>query len=256
MREGSPAGNTSDMARQSAPGVPVLVTRPLAEGEAFAATLIARFGASLRPVLAPLLAPRNLNPDLPRLDHAAVVFTSAQAVTAALPFKAQLPTLAWCVGRRTADAAQAAGFQARSPDGDAEALLAAIAADPPQGRILYLRGVDTAANILERLTNLRFLADEAVVYVQEPQDLTAEAVTLLQGTNDVIVPLFSPRTARLFRAALPVETRAPLHVAAISVKAAEALGDLPCSTLQIASHPDGPAMLDAVESLLVGLSPP
>ena len=32
-----------------------------------------------------------------------------------------------------------------------------------------------------------------------------------------------------------------------------ALGELPCATLTIARHPDAPAMLDAVKSLLAGL---
>jgi uroporphyrinogen-III synthase len=241
------------MATQSAP---ILVTRPLAEGEAFAKALTTRFGARLRPVLSPLLAPRNLTPLLPDGDYAAVVFTSAQAVHAARPMTASLPKLAWCVGRKTAEAATAAGFQSNSADGDAEALVTAIAAAPPSGSILYLRGVDTSSNILVRLKNLGIHVDEAVVYVQEPQPLTPETLTLLREPVDVIVPLFSPRTARLFRAALPDNTQARLHIAAMSGNVAEALGDLPHAALTVAIHPDAPAMLDAVETLLVRLPPP
>jgi uroporphyrinogen-III synthase len=246
------------MARQSAvsTGTPVLVTRPQAEGEAFAALLSARFGARVRPVVTPLLAPRCLTPDLPARDYAAVVFTSAQAVEAARPLKARLPALAWCVGRKTADAAAAAGFQARSADGDAEALIAALIADPPQGYILYLRGVDTSANLLKILNDSGLRADEIVAYVQEPQRLTPEALALLRAPGTLIVPLFSSRTAQLFRAALPADTRARLRLAAMSAKVAEALGDLPRAALAIARHPDAPGMIAAVESLLAEVPPP
>lgn len=241
------------MATQSAA---ILITRPKAEGDTFAAALNARFGLKVRPVVSPLLAPRNLTPDLPPGEFAAVVFTSAQAVEAARPFMSQLPDLAWCVGRKTAQAATAAGFRARSADGNAEALVQALAMDPPDGSILYLRGVDTSCNLLERLDDYCISADEAVLYLQEPQALTAEALALLKQPADVIVPLFSARSARLFRAALPDDTRARLHIAAMSRAIAGELEDLPHANLTVANHPDADAMMDAVETLLVRLPPP
>jgi uroporphyrinogen-III synthase len=244
------------MARQSAPGIPVFLTRPQAEAERFAASLTARFGGRVRPVVAPLLAPRNLSPDLPDRTYAAVIFTSAQAVEATLSLVPRLPALAWCVGRRTAEAARNAGFTVRSADGDAAALVAAISADPPDGSILYLRGVDTSANLMEELGKFRLSLDEAVVYLQEPLDLTPVARDLLRTPADVIVPLFSPRTARLFAAALPPDCRARLHIAAMSENVAGALADLPRAALQIAPHPDAPGMLAAVESLLALVPPP
>ena len=91
------------MARQSeplaAPQVPVLVTRPQAEGEAFATALAARFGARVRPVVAPLIAPRYLTPPIADHNYAAVMFTSALAVEGARRLGIRLPFLAWCVGR-------------------------------------------------------------------------------------------------------------------------------------------------------------
>ncbi|WP_374429620.1 uroporphyrinogen-III synthase [Tabrizicola sp.] len=241
------------MATQSAA---VLITRPKSEGDAFAAALVARFGPRVRPVVSPLLAPRNLTPDLPDQDYAAVVFTSAQAVEAAGPYLPRLPRQAWCVGAKTARAASLAGFDARSGGGDGDALVRALAADPPKGSILYLRGVDTAFNLLERLREFGIDADEAVVYLQSPQDLGPEALDLLRQRTDVIVPLFSPRSARLFRAALPKAAQARLHIAAMSANVAEALQDLPRAHLTIALRPDAPAMLDAVETLLVQLPAP
>lgn len=244
------------MVKQSAAAIPVLVTRPRAEGEAFAAALNDRFGARLRPLVAPLIAPRFLRPSIPAGDYAAAVFTSARAVEGARRLGVHLPRLAWCVGQKTAKVAAAAGFQAKSADGDAEALAKAIGNDPPNGRILYLRGVDTRGNLLELLESFGINTDVAIVYTQEAQSLAPEALALLRFPGPVLIPLFSPRSAALFRAALPPDTRADLHIAAMSSAVAEALGDLPRAALVTARHPDAGAMLDAVESLLADLPAP
>ncbi|HLQ18424.1 MAG TPA: uroporphyrinogen-III synthase [Tabrizicola sp.] len=247
MREGFGAGNTLDMAIQSAP---VLVTRPRAEAEAFAASLQARFGDRIRSVVAPLLAPRFLTPVIPESGYAAVIFTSAQAVEAALRLNHPFPRLAWCVGRKTAEVARAAGFSARSAEGDAETLAKAILRDPPRGRVLYLRGVDTRGNLLEILHNSGVATDDAIVYEQQQQPLTQEAVSLLRAPLDTIVPLFSPRTATLFLASLPADLRARVHFAAMSASVAEPLHATFHVQLVVARHPDAPSMLDAVETLL------
>ncbi|MBN8629499.1 MAG: uroporphyrinogen-III synthase [Rhodobacterales bacterium] len=208
------------------------------------------------PVITPLIAPRYLTPEIPAQDYAAVLFTSAHAVEGARRLGIALPRLAWCVGRKTAMVATAAGFQARSADGDVQALENAIREEPPNGRILYLRGVDTHGNILERLHSFCIYADVAIVYAQDAQPLTPEALDLLQAPGPILVPLFSPRTARLLRAAMPADSRANLHIAAMSQAVAEAGEDIPAASLAIARHPDASGMLDAVESLLAGLSAP
>jgi uroporphyrinogen-III synthase len=244
------------MARQSAPAVPVLVTRPKAEGVTFANALSQRFGPRVRPVISPLIAPRFLKPTVSPCEYAAVVFTSAQAVEGARRLGISLPSLAWCVGRKTAAVATAAGFQAKSADGDVDALVQAILDVAPEGRILYLHGVDTRGNLLEKLNSFGIDTDVAIVYVQEPQPLTSDAHTLLISDAPLVVPLFSPRTAALFRAALPLNTHARLHIAAMSAAVSEALAGLPKATLAIAGHPDADSMLDAVETLLAGLPVP
>jgi uroporphyrinogen-III synthase len=232
------------------------VTRPEAEAQAFCAALTARFGARVFPIPSPLLAPRDLEPVIPDRRYAAVVFTSAQAVESSRHLIQELPKTAWCVGRKTAQAATSAGFHAQSADGDADALLEAMESSPPEGSILYLRGVDTALNLLERLHKIGIMGDEAIVYTQEARPLNPKALPLLESPQDLIIPLFSPRTARLFRDALPPHSTARLHIAAMSPAVAKALEDLPVTALTIARQPDLPAMLDAVESLLVGLTAP
>ena len=237
-------------------GVPVLLTRPQAEGEAFAKALLERFSNRVRPVVAPLIAPRFLSPDVPSQDFAAVVFTSAQAVKAARQLQMPLPQLAYCVGRKTAASATAAGFNARSADGDVTDLLAMILSDKCKGPLLYLRGVDTVGDLEKTLLDYNIAAVSLHVYIQEPQIFSPEAIQLLRAPDPMIVPLFSPRTARLFRHQLPTDAKAPLHVAAMSAAVAEALDGLSLAALVSAHQPDAPGMLDAVETLLTGLPSP
>ena len=90
------------MARQSQPTI--LLTRPLAQSQRFAAMV----GGA---VIAPLMVPEFLSPPLPTRDFAAVVLTSETGVEAARRISAAgapLPKRAFCVGDRTAKAAQAA----------------------------------------------------------------------------------------------------------------------------------------------------
>lgn len=245
------------MAKQStATATPVLLTRPEAQSRAFAAALGDRFGARLRPIVAPLMAPRFLSPTLPEGPFDAVIFTSATAVDAALRLGVLLPTRAFCVGARTAQAAQAAGFNASSADGDADDLVAEILSWSPEGRLLHLRGADSRGNVAERLTSSGIKTISAVVYQQEPQALTPEAVFLLKDPAPVILPIFSPRSAALLAAALPATTRATLQFAAISVAVADTIASIPHAALVIARQPDAKGMLDAIGTLLADLPPP
>jgi uroporphyrinogen-III synthase len=245
------------MAKQStATATPVLLTRPQAQSLAFAAALALRFGDRLRPVVAPLMAPRLLSPQLPEGHFDAVIFTSATAVEAARRLGTPLPTRAWCVGAQTAKAAQAAGFVAFSANGDAGDLVAAILSDPLKGRLLHLRGQDSQGDVAERLTANGITTVSTIVYQQQPQSLTPKAISLLQDPAPLILPIFSPRSASLLAAALPMSTRAHLHIAAISAAVAEAAASIPHVALVIARQPDADNMLDAVGTLLAGVPPP
>ncbi len=238
------------MAKQSTSGpvaLPVLLTRPMAQSQAFAASLAARFGQAVRPVISPLMVPVFLTPKLPDGPFAGVIFTSATGVEVSMAF--DLPKRAFCVGAQTAARARAAGFQAVSANGDAAALVAAILADPPHGRLLHLRGEDARGDIAETLTSAGTETVSAVVYRQDPQPLTDEALTILALDGAVIVPLFSPRSALLFRAALPPDRKASLWMAGISGAVAETVDGV-AQRLEIARKPDADAMLDAVAALV------
>lgn len=244
------------MARQSEPfarqtaGVPVLITRPEAEALTFAVLLKERFGEQVRPVVAPLMAPRFLEATLPAGEFVGVIFTSAQGVQSAQRLGPGLPALAYCVGQKTADAARAAGFDARSADGDAEALLALIIADRPGGRLLHIRGRDTRGDLEERLNSAGIETESLIVYQQDPLPLGKEAEDLLLAAGNIIVPVFSPRTATILAVALPSDFKAGLDFVAISPAVAHALAGLPRNALVTSRQPDAKGMVDAIGTLL------
>lgn len=249
------------MARQSrAPTRPptILLTRPAEQSARFAAQLRVELpGAQV--IESALLVPEFLSPPVDGSSHAALVLTSETAVEAARRIVAEsrsLPRLAFCVGDRTAEVARAAGFHALSAAGDARDLMALLRAQAPKGRLLYLRGQEVAADLVTDLSALGILADSAIVYAQKPQPLSPEAIDALGRTGVVIVPVFSPRSARVLAAALPPGRKAALHVAAISPNAAAAAQALAPDQLVIADHPDAPAMLRAVVALHVAAALP
>lgn len=232
------------MARQSDPvAIPVLVTRPEPDGAEFAAVLQRLYPGRLRPVVAPLMAVRPLTPPLPPGAFVGVILTSAAAVPALAPLRAGLPDLAWCVGDKTAERARAAGFRAISAGGDADALVTVIRRAGVTGRLLHLRGEDTRGNVAERLNSAGIETESLVVYRQDPVPLSAEALDLLRRPGVVIVPLFSPRTARLFADALPQDRRADLRLVCMSPAVAEAA---PKGMVLVADSPDAAAMARAV----------
>ena len=221
----------------------ILLTRPADQGARFAHDLRDRFGEAIDIAHSPLLAPRMLAPVLPDGPFDAVVFTSETAVAAAA--SPGLPRLAFTVGDRTAQAAQAAGFRTLSASGDAEALVSLLLQARP-GRVLHLHGQETRGDVVGHLRRAGVLAEGVVVYAQAPQPLTAQAQGWLDGDRPIIVPLFSPRTATLFSAN---HANAPLWLASLS-PAVDAAATLPAARRITAARPDADAMLDAVATLL------
>jgi uroporphyrinogen-III synthase len=244
------------MARQSDPfsgktsGVAVLITRPEAEARAFASALVHRFGPRVRPLVAPLMAPQFLPAPVPDGPFAALIFTSSQGVEGARRKGLVTPSLAYCVGKKTAAAAKDAGFTAISADGNADDLYARILADPAAGRLLHVRGEDTRGDLQARLNAAGIATDSVVVYRQEPLPLSAEATRLLCSKGRAIVVLFSPRSAELFAKALPPDTPVLLSAAVMSASVAQALPAKVCRVVRVAARPDASALLDAVETLL------
>lgn len=239
------------MAIQSRPDEPtVLLTRPAAQSGRFADEVRQRYG-DIPIVVSPILAPHFLTPVLPDVRPAALVFTSETGVTAFARLSQIRDADAWCVGARTAQAARREGFRAIDGGGHVHALIAAITAAGVTGPLLYPRGEDQAADLAALLSAAGIPTRDVVVYAQRPQPLTDVALTLFASETPVVLPLFSPRSARLLADAIAKPGRtAPLWVAALSPPIADAARTLRPDRLVIAARPDTEALLDAVQDWL------
>lgn len=227
----------------------LLLTRPAEQSRRFAAAFRARFGADWPIVISPLTEIVDLSPDLPEDDWADVIFTSENAVRAFARLAADRSATAWCVGGRTAAAAQAAGFRTRTGPGDVAGLCRAIIADGTATRLLYPRPVHAAGDVEETLKSAGIETKSLLIYDQHSRPPTTEAQRLIAGAAPVLLPLFSPRSAVLAAAAF-ASGSAPFRVAAISAATAEAGATLAARDCVVAARPDAAAMLAALGVLI------
>lgn len=231
----------------------VLLTRPESASRRFASALRDRLGPALPVLIAPVL---EIVPD-PETAAAAlagaggVILSSENGAAACAAAGVGLP--AYCVGPRTAAAARAAGLvPVADPPGDLDALLAQIAAQgwpAHRGPLVHLHGAHVTGDAAAALTAAGIPARAVVVYDQCARPLSDAALRLLAGTAPVIVPVFSPRSARLIAPALAA-ARAPLRIAAISPRAAAAVDVHGGARVWTAQSPDAAAMMDTVAALL------
>jgi uroporphyrinogen-III synthase len=236
--------------------VPLLLTRPGAQGASFADDLRARFGDQLRVINTPLMAPRFFAPALPAGPFVALIITSQTGVEAyaRLGKTTQgLPREVFCVGQRTASAAMDAQLSPVLVAQDAADLIGQIKALRPDGKLLHLRGRDARGDVRYHLNSAGIDTDEAVIYRQEQQPLTPQAGAVLHEASAVLAPLFSARTAAIFAAEVQrIGGISPLFVAAISGEVALELTAI-SPQVKVASTPDAASMLDAVALLLVDI---
>lgn len=228
----------------------LLLTRPTQAAQEFAqAALQAGWRGAV--VLAPLIQISHGAPDMSAVAGAGtLVFTSRHGVGAwqALGGRCDLPV--WCVGPRTARAAKDAGFAQirQAQGGDANSLRAAILAATPVPPVLHLRGAHAAMALAAELDKAGMPAQELVIYDQQECQFSERARALLLCPVTVVVPLFSPRSARLFSRELQkmpyIACR--LCVIAISRACAAAVDASKCSSVFTVDRPDGDAMLNAV----------
>ena len=225
----------------------LLLTRPRARSEAFLRQFEARFGADWPVILSPLIEIAPLEARIPQAE--ALIFTSQHAVSA---FAAQEPPggrRAYCVGQRTAQMARAAGFEAIAGDGGAEALVPLIKAAHHGESLLHARGEQVAFDIVKALNSAGIETKEAVLYRQDSLALSASARAVLGAEHAVLLPVFSPNSARALRAALP-EHPAPLYIAAISAAVAQTCASVRSERVEVAPTADAKGVLEALAVLL------
>ncbi len=225
----------------------VLITRPEPRGAAFLDALRGATNAPFRPILSPLMRIVTVG-NLPDMtDVRGIVLTSAHGVWAYRHHGGPTDRPAHVVGPSTRDAALDLGMPVMSCDPNASALVARLSAQKPAAPLLHVRGTHSRGDIANRLTQAGIPTQDSVAYDQPVVPPTPEAQTVLLGDAPVIVPLFSPRSAKIL-ADLPIS--APLSLIALSSAVAKAAEPLQPTELRVASAPDAASILDATCALI------
>lgn len=222
-------------------GTPVLIlTRPEPQSRAFLADLEGRLGRSVSAIIAPILGISELG-DKPDLNmFRTLIFTSGNGVDRVAGDLAGRHVVT--VGQQTARRAQGAGASAICLGNTVDEFLEN--AEAIEAPALHIRGVHSRGDLANRLSAMGAEVSEFVGYDQPQRPITKEAQqALLQG--DAIVPVFSPRSARLMSA---YDCHPSTRILAISdATAHEWVGE---GTVEVAVRPDRQAMLDLVAAAL------
>ena len=225
----------------------LLLTRPKPSADAFVQTLDRTVIDGIEICISPLMEIRPRDTEVDLAGYTGVVFTSSNAVDLA-PEGDRMP--AFCVGRRTAEAATDKGWRVERIAQDADALVASLSKDPVNGPLLHLAGKHRRGEIAERLSATGIVTKVADLYDQVLLPLSKEAREMLQGDSPVIVPLFSPRTAGQFAQQAPKSGNAV--IIAMSEAVANAVRRLDVKELHIVQAPTAEDMRHSVEMLLGG----
>lgn len=226
------------------------MTRPAQGSQSFADLVQERFGNVFDVIISPL---QNIVPvafALPAESLKGVILTSQNGVAQAIQPLKGLP--AFCVGPQTTAAAIAAGFDAKNCGGGAEAVIATIIREHPDGPLLHLRGEHGRGKISDRLTEAGITTHQRISYRQIENTISDQAIEALLSGRIVVAPLFSPRSATLFIEALP-EGATP-WLAVISSNTADRLDAVLQRRMMLAKTPDAEGMLDAVAEVLTAVS--
>lgn len=228
----------------------LLLTRPAASSQAFAASLDPEALAQVSLVISPLMEITGTGVMPSLTDMRGVIFTSANGVLFA-PDGAGRP--AYCVGAQTTRQAILRGWDARQAGDTADDLVAALDKNTANIPLLHLSGAHTRGDIARRLTAAGTPTDCEVVYDQKLLPLEPEAQDALCGP--CIVPVFSPRSAeQLVREAQGKLGRA--HIVALSNSVAGPLIGEKTTQLIVLPAPQAVYMRKAVENLCKILSLP
>lgn len=216
----------------------LLLTRPEPQSGAFLSMCETRLGRRVPVVISPVMRIEQVG-EVPRLERfGTIVVTSGNGIERL--GRALAGQKVRTVGRRTADLAREFGADAVALGENADAFIGN--SGDLAGPLLVVRGVHARGDMAERLAAQGFEVEQAVLYDQVAVPLNRSAQTLLTGDSPVIVPVFSPRTARLLAQAV---ISAPLRIMAISQATASAWTGP--GRVDVADTPDAEAMCKLVE---------
>lgn len=223
----------------------VLISRPKEDAEELAADLRRDF-PDLAIVVAPAISIVSVPFDLGAQKIDAVLLTSKHAVGAAVRYFPD--AIALCVGEATAKAAQHAGLRAQAASGTAAGLVEYVLGLGFK-RVAYLHGEHTVGDVDEKLISAGIETLSAVVYHQLEQNLDAATIRTLEAATSLVVPVYSPRSARIVSNQLQA-CSSRIKLVAISEQAARAWEGQTPAEVEVSTVPTAKAMYAAIASQL------
>ena len=176
-------------------GATILMTRPAGRAEEFLSLCETRAGRRLPSVISPIIDIVDDGPVPDLSAYRTVIVTSGTAVR-------RLAAEGQIAGRRLVTVGDRTGDLARQYRADAVTLGDTVDslvgnASRISAPAIHCRGVHTRGDLAKRLEAEGVRCDQAIIYDQVARPLSSAARSLLVGRDPVILPLFSPRSARL-----------------------------------------------------------
>lgn len=232
--------------------IPLILTRPSAQSEEFAAQVETALPGKFSPLISPLfeITPEPVSLDLTGVQ--ALLFTSRNGVAEFVRRSTNRSIPALCVGEKTAKIASQAGLNTSFATGDVAAL-AALAVQsylPDFGTLLHFRGTDSVGDLVGALNAEGVSATERILYDTSTKPLTANVITALKSSQPIVLPVFSPRTAALLSQLLQeVEILAKPTLAALSRNVADRIDLTTQTRILIAEKPTALAMVAVLSQI-------
>lgn len=228
------------------PQITLLLTRPQRGSDAFWRALPVSLRDQLTPIISPLVRIDPIANDLPNINSA--IFTSANGPILGPNGNNRI---AYCVGAQTTQAARNAGWDARHLGNTADQLVDQIIELAPSGPLTHLCGTHTRGDVAPRLSMAGIETTQIAIYDQALQPLSDQAIAALDRENPVILPLFSPRTARQFKKQL--NEGVTLHLIALSPAVAHEILEKNTKPVHICAEPTRKAMIEAVQNVAASI---
>lgn len=221
----------------------VLLTRPVAP----ASRIRQMLGSDVHVILSPVIEIEPVAFSIDLSDYDTLIFASQHAVQSISGLAGLAGKQAFVVGEQTAKAARALGMSVVASLGNADDLVASIIAHRPKGKALFVRGVHSRGDIENCLKSLGLETDYVVTYDQKEQSLSSQAQRIFCGNRAVVLPLFSPRSARLMAQKFrECSGTAPLTVIGLSAAVLAAWGDLASDVAVAVDKPTSQAMVEEI----------
>lgn len=171
----------------------LLLTRPETQALPVKIAVEAALGVEVPTIFSPILQieQRDVAVDLDR--YVGVIVTSVHGVAT----MDLVGRVVHCVGARTSEVVQVAGAQHGQVGLNADGLVEHLLSSGAPGPLIHLRGEHARGDIANRLSLAGLETHEAIVYAQTHLPLETAARDLIEGEGPVVLPLYSPRSARL-----------------------------------------------------------